>query len=90
MLDGSHIRTLLMTFFFPGRCRARWPRGTYVAQPLLGMIATRRTVGIQSDTEMSEILIQNGLASACLCWRGGRRGVDPVDQSRNVDVDHLD
>ncbi|MDR3635444.1 MAG: DNA topoisomerase (ATP-hydrolyzing) subunit B [Isosphaeraceae bacterium] len=66
-VDGSHIRTLLMTFFFRQMPRLVAEGHLYVAQPPLYMIANKKDRRyVQSDGEMQEILIQNGLASARL------------------------
>lgn len=66
-VDGSHIRTLLMTFFYRQMPRLVAEGHLYVAQPPLYMTASKKERRyVQTDQEMQAILIQNGLASARL------------------------
>jgi DNA gyrase subunit B len=66
-VDGSHIRTLLMTFFYRQMPRLVAEGHLYVAQPPLYMIVSKKERRyVQTDAEMQEILIQNGLANARL------------------------
>jgi DNA gyrase subunit B len=66
-VDGSHIRTLLMTFFYRQMPRLVAEGHLYVAQPPLYMITQKKERRyVQTDTEMHEILIQGGLGSARL------------------------
>ncbi len=70
-VDGSHIRTLLMTFFFRQMPRLVAEGHLYVAQPPLYMIASKKDRRyVQSEPEMQEILIENGLANAHLLPEG--------------------
>ncbi len=65
-VDGSHIRTLLMTFFYRQMPRLVAEGHLYVAQPPLYMLASgkkdRRYV--QTEGEMQAILIDAGLGDA--------------------------
>jgi DNA gyrase subunit B len=82
-VDGSHIRTLLMTFFYRQMPRLVAEGHLYVAQPPLYLLAGRKERRyVQTDHEMQSILIQNGLAGARLQpagvadeaqWVGGDR-----------------
>jgi DNA gyrase subunit B len=67
-VDGSHIRTLLMTFFYRQMPRLVAEGHLYVAQPPLYMIQSgkkeRRYVHL--DDQMQAILMETGLAGAVL------------------------
>ncbi|MFO0957277.1 MAG: DNA topoisomerase (ATP-hydrolyzing) subunit B [Isosphaeraceae bacterium] len=67
-VDGSHIRTLLMTFFYRQMPKLVAEGHLYVAQPPLYMMANRKKERryVQSDAEMNAILIESGLADARL------------------------
>ena len=67
-VDGSHIRTLLMTFFYRQMPRLVAQGHLYVAQPPLYMItgAKRERRYLNTEDEMQAILIDTGLAGASL------------------------
>jgi len=66
-VDGSHIRTLLMTFFYRQMPRLVAEGHLYVAQPPLYLIARKKERRyVQTDTEMQAILIDAGLGDAHL------------------------
>ena len=67
-VDGSHIRTLLMTFFYRQMPRLVAQGHLYVAQPPLYMItgAKKERRYLNTEDEMQAILIETGLAGASL------------------------
>jgi DNA gyrase subunit B len=83
-VDGSHIRTLLMTFFYRQMPRLVAEGHLYVAQPPLYMISSKKDRRyVQTDTEMYAILIEAGLGDAKL----GRSGAD--DETDLISGDRL-
>jgi len=70
-VDGSHIRTLLMTFFYRQMPRLVTEGHLYVAQPPLYMIANKKERRyVQTDSEMHAILVEAGLGDARLVPSG--------------------
>ena len=67
-VDGSHIRTLLMTFFYRQMPRLVAQGHLYVAQPPLYMIvgAKKERRYLNTEDEMQAILIETGLTGASL------------------------
>jgi DNA gyrase subunit B len=66
-VDGSHIRTLLMTFFYRQMPRLVAEGHLYVAQPPLYMITQKKERRyVQTDAEMHAILMEAGLGDARL------------------------
>jgi DNA gyrase subunit B len=66
-VDGSHIRTLLMTFFYRQMPRLVAEGHLYVAQPPLYMVAHKKDRRyVQTDAAMHAILIEAGLVAAAL------------------------
>jgi DNA gyrase subunit B len=66
-VDGSHIRTLLMTFFYRQMPRLVSEGHLYVAQPPLYMVAHKKERRyVQTEAAMQQILVNNGLADARL------------------------
>jgi DNA gyrase subunit B len=84
-VDGSHIRTLLMTFFYRQMPKLVAEGHLYVAQPPLYMIASgkkdRRYV--HAEDQMQAILMETGLAGAAL------RRADAGDMSTAIIGDRL-
>ena len=65
-VDGSHIRTLLMTFFYRQMPRLVAEGHLYVAQPPLYMIASSKKDRryVHTEDQMQAILMDTGLAGA--------------------------
>ncbi len=87
-VDGSHIRTLLMTFFYRQMPRLVAEGHLYVAQPPLYLVAQKKERRyVQTEAEMHEILLSNGLADASL--RQVEPGVDPEQAADPITGDKL-
>ena len=70
-VDGSHIRTLLMTFFYRQMPRLVAEGHLYVAQPPLYMLTQKKVRRyVQTEPEMQAILVEAGLADAKLVPAG--------------------
>ena len=67
-VDGSHIRTLLMTFFYRQMPKLVAEGHLYVAQPPLYMIASGKKERryVHAEDQMQAILMETGLAGASL------------------------
>jgi DNA gyrase subunit B len=60
-VDGSHIRTLLLTFFYRQMPRLVRDGYVYIAQPpLYSMTRKKRTEYVDDDTQLNKILLQIG------------------------------
>ncbi len=84
-VDGSHIRTLLMTFFYRQMPRLVAEGHLYVAQPPLYMIVSGKKERryVHAEDQMQAILIETGLAGASL------RQVGPDDRAGTIEGDRL-
>jgi len=75
-VDGSHIRTLLLTFLYRQMPRLVEQGHVYVAQPPLFRVRRgKREEYIHSDREMKEVLLRLGAEAVC---------VEDVDGGREV------
>ena len=83
-VDGSHIRTLLMTFFYRQMPRLVAEGHLYVAQPPLYMISHKKErIYVQTDTAMQAILVDRGLENARLQPAG------ETDETKGLGGDRL-
>ncbi len=72
-VDGSHIRTLLLTFFYRQMYPLIEAGHVYIAQPPLYRVRQKNKVYyVQTEEEMKAQLLQLGLADAVLEIEGGR------------------
>ncbi|MBX9789891.1 MAG: DNA gyrase subunit B [Pirellulales bacterium] len=72
-VDGSHIRTLLLTFFYRQMFQLVSGGHVYVAQPPLFRVkAKKQTYYVQTDDEMKQQLLELGLADSVLVFEDGR------------------
>jgi len=92
-VDGSHIRTLLLTFFFRHMTELIKAGRIYVAQPPLYLVTRRKkSEYVLNDREMRQIYIDLGLDGTTLVARDADTGKDAHsfggDQLRQV-IEHL-
>ncbi len=72
-VDGSHIRTLLLTFFYRQMYAMIKAGMVYVAQPPLFRVRQRKHVYyVQTEEEMKKQLMENGLAETVFDPNDGR------------------
>ena len=72
-VDGSHIRTLLLTFFYRQMYELLKAGHVYVAQPPLFRVRRKKeTYYVQTEEEMKAQLLENGLGDAVFDPGDGR------------------
>ncbi len=83
-VDGSHIRTLLMTFFYRQMPKLVAENHLYVAQPPLYMIQSGKKERryVHAEDQMEAILVETGLAGASLRASDGEGSVGPISGDR--------
>ncbi len=66
-VDGSHIRTLLLTFFYRQMTQLVKRGFVYIAQPPLYQVTRKKRVEyVDDDVQLNKILIQLGSEDVCL------------------------
>ena len=82
-VDGAHIRTLLLTFFFRHMSELILGGAVYVAQPpLFGITHKRKTTYVLNEQEMNRRLTDQGLQGTKLVVRNNGKGDSVVEGSR--------
>jgi DNA gyrase subunit B len=83
-VDGSHIRTLLMTFFYRQMPKLVAENHLYVAQPPLYMIQSGKKERryVHAENQMETILVESGLAGASLRTSETVGSIGPITGER--------
>ena len=86
-VDGSHIRTLLLTFFFRHMPQLIENQYVYIAQPPLYKV-TRKKVGryIHSENEMDAYLLELGMSDCVLRFKKQNKSLDRLEMKKLLET----
>ena len=86
-VDGSHIRTLLLTFFYRQMPELIKKGFVYIAQPPLYQIARKTRVKyVQDDNELNNILIELGAEDISLKHLKSKKKLNPKQLGEILDL----
>ena len=86
-VDGSHIRTLLLTFFYRQMPELIKKGFVYIAQPPLYQIARKKRVKyVQDDNELNNILIELGAEDISLKHLKSKKKLTPKQLGEILDL----
>jgi len=89
-VDGSHIRTLLLTFFFRELPELVHNGNIYIAQPPLYKVKRgKKEEYVNSDDELNNLIINNAISGLKLCQPGKKKGLEG-DGLFNILMQHVD
>ena len=89
-VDGSHIRTLLLTFFFNELYDLVDAGHVYIAQPPLYKVKRgKKEQYVNSEEELNNLIINNAIAGLKLAQKGKKKGLEG-DGLFNILTQHIE
>ena len=89
-VDGSHIRTLLLTFFFNELFRLVEEGYVYIAQPPLYKVKRgKKEEYVNSDEELNNLIINNAITGLKVTQAGKKKGLEG-DGLFNILIQHIE
>ena len=86
-VDGSHIRTLLLTFFYRHMPALVENNYVYIAQPPLYRVTRKKTSRyIQSEKEMDDYLLELGISDVQIKPRGADQPLQPEELKKLLEL----